>query len=678
MTSINCVEEIPVPAAPESLPGQLDLFAEREWTEEEIFDFSRRECSRCNHVYSADERCCPVCTNPEFGWIRKPGVPMTAVATAKKPSKPAKKKAEPKSPTLKAMKANLPKDRTTKKYKDEFDPMKLEAKPAATAPDAPAETPAFEAVGEFRMIDILLTDHNPKNVRTEMEIEADPATQELADTIKAIGLIQPIVVRPVGRRYVVEAGCRRRIACHRAGLKNVPCIVRASDSDTVAVEVRVIENLQRKDLTPIQEANELQELQTALNLGQVELGKKVGKSQGYVSQRLSLLKLSQPLQQLVDEGALSVTQGRELAVLADLPEVVKALEKEFKHRLMNWQEHNGDGKTIDRDNYCYAVGGVIDVHMRPMQPTGALSPSFVPSDEQLAQLDVRELCLDGDTRERWAGNVKLWDRLQKEAKAQQEAEKEEAARKAAEKPAATASANATVPTPAAAAAPTPGEPAGKTPATTQPAEKPKPEAKALSAAEQKERDERNAAIFQKRLYRYKIKWLQMALAKRASQLTQEQALVLWIAFALYGSDQKRAETFAHAVKEVMGSRFSFSYENIYALDRGKLPKLLANYFDRWCHREARNATGDANPQLVEILARELAIDIGKEWKLDAEFLEIHTIDQLTDLAKEWGITIDSAVSGKGPTVEYLVKKHGKAGAVTFPKALAKVKPVHLD
>ncbi len=670
---ITCSEDIPVPVAPPSCPGQMDLFNEP-LDEADIYDLSRRRCTRCSLVYSAELPHCVNCFNPEFSLIRKEGVPMTAPTAP--PAKPkAKKKAEPKSDTLKAMKANLPKDRKTGKFKAEFDPTTFDqAKPAGIAKTN--GKPFVPPVGKWQMLDLALIDHNPKNARTEKEIEADPATQELADTVATIGLIQPLIVRPNGKRFMLEGGARRRIACKRAGLKQVPCIVRADDNDTQAIEVRVIENLQRKDLTPIQEARDLFELQTALKLGQVELGKKVGKSQGYVSQRLSLLKLSASLQDMVATGQLSVTQGREIAVLADIATVVTALEKEFAHRLKNYDEHGGDGKTIDHDNFCYAVGGVLDVHMGPMQPTGAKSPSFHPTPEQLSDLDVRQICLDGSTQEKWAANLKLWNRLQKEAKALQE---DERAAKAAGK----------TTTPAAPAAPaTPGPSAATTqetgdkkptatPAATEKTT-PKPEAKPLSADEQKERDERNALMYQRKLYRYKIKWLQMALAKRASSLTQEQSLVLWIAFALYGSDQKRSELFGHAVKEVMGSRFSFSYDNIYALDRGKLPKLMANYFDRWCQRDARNVTGDANPQLIEILARELAVEIDKEWKLDAAFLEIHTIDQIWDLVAEWKLEVDQTISGKGPLVEFLIKKYAKPGAVTFPKALAKVKPVHLD
>lgn len=589
------------------------------------------------------------------------------------PAKAAKKDAAitAANPGTKVTRTQLPKAEKpatagkVKQYKDSFDPAKFAAAAAGVA-----------GPGELMDIDLSLIDHNPKNKRTEKEINADPATDELASTIKQFGLAQPIVVRKVGKRFEVVAGCRRRVACLRAGLVKAPCMVRAECDDTAAAILRVLENLQRKDLTPIQQASEFATLQELLKLTQSELAARVGKSQAYVSQRLSLLKLNKGLQAMLDAGQVTITQGREVAIVADVPRFMTLIQAEFDRRLK--AEEQG-GEPLDNENFCYAFGGVLEVTMRPMEAGMHKGPSFHASAEQLHQLDVRQLCLDGTVKEKWAANVALWDKLDKEAKESAAAREAEKSAKPATgtAPATPAAAAPSSPAklPAATPAPGPGPTAQETGAGKAPAAA-KPAAQPLTEAEQKERDERAAAAYNKRLYRYKCEWLQLAIAKVVKEITAEQHMALMIAFAMDKDDHSRRDDFAHAVKEVTGARYTHGFLSALSIDRGKLPKILANFVHRWCQRDARSHIGDARPELIEALAKELGIDMAATWTVDRKFLDLQTTEQLWDLVSEWQLSIKQDVSGKGPLTD-AIAKHPKA-ACAFPKCLKKVKAVHLD
>jgi ParB family chromosome partitioning protein len=182
---------------------------------------------------------------------------------------------------------------------------------AALMGDVGAETQSGDAARKPRRAPIENLIANPRNPRrnfTEAELN------ELAGSIKERGIIQPIVVRPVrGKDDVFEiiAGERRWRAAQRAGLHEVPiAIVEATDAQ--ALEFAIIENVQRADLNPIEEASGYLSLMEEFNHGQDDVAQIVGKSRSHVANMVRLLKLSEPVQALVRSGQLSAGHARQL------------------------------------------------------------------------------------------------------------------------------------------------------------------------------------------------------------------------------------------------------------------------------------------------------------------------------------------------------------------------------
>jgi ParB family chromosome partitioning protein len=150
---------------------------------------------------------------------------------------------------------------------------------------------------------------------------------ELARSIKANGIIQPLVVRRNGERFQLIAGERRWRAAAKAGLKRVPCIIRDVASDRV-LEMSLIENIQREELNPIEEANAYRKLVDQLRLTQEEIAQRVGKDRTSITNSLRLLKLPQDVQALVEESKIAMGHARALLSLGS-PEEQKRLAAEI-------------------------------------------------------------------------------------------------------------------------------------------------------------------------------------------------------------------------------------------------------------------------------------------------------------------------------------------------------------
>lgn len=149
--------------------------------------------------------------------------------------------------------------------------------------------------------------------RKDMEPEA---LQELADSIKAQGVMQPIVVRPISdKKYEIIAGERRWRATQQAGLDTIPVVVR-DVSDEAAIAMALIENIQREDLNPIEEASSLQRLQQEFELTQEEVAQAVGKSRSTVANLLRLMTLQPDVRRLVEHGDLEMGHAKALLALS--------------------------------------------------------------------------------------------------------------------------------------------------------------------------------------------------------------------------------------------------------------------------------------------------------------------------------------------------------------------------
>jgi ParB family chromosome partitioning protein len=153
-------------------------------------------------------------------------------------------------------------------------------------------------------IDIISPNHyQPRSHFPEESIE------ELANSIRKQGIIQPLTVRKIENGYELAAGERRLRAAHRAGLKKVPVIVRAF-SDSEMLEISIVENIQRENLNPMEEADAYHRLMEEFNLTQEEAASKVGRSRPAVANTLRLRHLSDPIKQDIKTGILSAGHAR--------------------------------------------------------------------------------------------------------------------------------------------------------------------------------------------------------------------------------------------------------------------------------------------------------------------------------------------------------------------------------
>lgn len=164
-----------------------------------------------------------------------------------------------------------------------------------------------EATLDARLVPVDQIDPNPYQPRREMDPKA---LAELAESIRTHGVLEPIIVRPVDSRYELVVGERRWRAAQQAGLTEIPSVVRTMTDQEAAV-VALVENLQREDLNPIEEAKAFKRL-LELNMTQEEVAAQVGRSRSAVANSLRLLTLPESVQALISSGELSVGHAKVL------------------------------------------------------------------------------------------------------------------------------------------------------------------------------------------------------------------------------------------------------------------------------------------------------------------------------------------------------------------------------
>ncbi len=204
--------------------------------------------------------------------------------------------------------------------------------------DVPEEE--TEKTEQIRYLDIESITPNgtqPRRIFDEQKLE------ELAASIREHGLIQPLIVRPSGSGYEIVAGERRWRAAKMCELTVIPCIVREF-SDRENMLMALIENMQREDLTVIEEAEAFHEMMESYGLTHEEVSKGVGKSRPYITNALRLLRLPEAIQAMVTEGRLSGGHARVLAGISD-----EALQ-------MKYAEEAADGKMSVRQLEKLAAG----------------------------------------------------------------------------------------------------------------------------------------------------------------------------------------------------------------------------------------------------------------------------------------------------------------------------------
>src|SRR5882672_2201381 len=192
-----------------------------------------------------------------------------------------------------------------------------------------SEPPKSNSSEDFIEIDLDLIEPNVMQPRRRFD---EQKLEELAQSIRSNGVVQPLLVRRVGNRYQLIAGERRWRASQLAGIQKVPAVVKDIPDDKL-LELALIENIQRQELNPIEEANAYKRLIESLNLTQEEVAQRVGRDRTFVTNYLRILKLPSEIQLLLENEKLSFGHARALLGLGDVILQRRYAQKIVKHNL---------------------------------------------------------------------------------------------------------------------------------------------------------------------------------------------------------------------------------------------------------------------------------------------------------------------------------------------------------
>ena len=218
--------------------------------------------------------------------------------------------------------------------------------------------------GELREVPIDLIQRGRYQPRRDM----DPAAlQELADSIRQQGVMQPVVVRPIAEgRYEPIAGERRWRATQMAGLDSIPAIIR-DVPDEAAIAMALIENIQRENLNPIEEAFALQRLQDEFGLTQAQVAEAVGKSRTTITNLLRLIGLSEDVRIMLEHGDLEMGHGRAMLTLA--PELQMQVAKQVVAKSLSVRQTEALVRRVQQEtpDSKSRKKGVVDPNIRALQ-----------------------------------------------------------------------------------------------------------------------------------------------------------------------------------------------------------------------------------------------------------------------------------------------------------------------
>lgn len=238
----------------------------------------------------------------------------------------------------------------------------------------------------------------------------EEALNELAESIKEHGIIQPIVVRKKEKKYEIIAGERRFRAAKLAGLKEVPAIVKEMTEQQM-MEVAILENLQREDLTPIEEAEAYNSLIENLNFTQDALAKRLGKSRPHIANHIRLLQLPEDVRKLMNEGVLSMGHGRALLGLKNKGRIAEVAQKvlaqslnvrqleSLVHQLNEGVSHETKEK-VKKDVFVQATESQLrdyfgtSVQVKKQKNKGKIEIEFYSEDDLERILDILNVKLD--------------------------------------------------------------------------------------------------------------------------------------------------------------------------------------------------------------------------------------------------------------------------------------------
>lgn len=227
------------------------------------------------------------------------------------------------------------------------------------------------------VVDLYLDDIIPNRFQPR-EVFNEQALRELADSIRAHGVIQPIIVRKIGDKYEIIAGERRYKASAMAGLTKIPAIIRNLD-DKETSKVALLENLQRKDLTPIEEARTYQKILELDSMTQEELGRTMGKSQASIANKMRLLSLPDEVQEALLHDQISERHARSLLNLDSREDQINMLHDIIEKRMTVRELDNAIRKLkgIEEPISNETNSGNVNLDTNPI--TNTPSPIEIPS-----------------------------------------------------------------------------------------------------------------------------------------------------------------------------------------------------------------------------------------------------------------------------------------------------------
>lgn len=232
---------------------------------------------------------------------------------------------------------------------------------------AAAQEQTDTSEGELRYIDI--NDIKPNATQPRKSFDENKL-EELAESIEQHGLIQPLVLRAAGQGYEIVAGERRWRAARMIGLKELPCVVREL-TDEENMLLAIIENMQREDLNPIEEAEGLKQMIDTYGLTQEQVSRGVGKSRPYITNSLRLLKLPPKLRYMTADGRLTVGHARALAAVKD-----EKLQQALAERVVN------EGLSVRQIEKLAQESGKSTAKKKPRKTKSA--------DEKRVEMELRE------------------------------------------------------------------------------------------------------------------------------------------------------------------------------------------------------------------------------------------------------------------------------------------------
>ena len=258
------------------------------------------------------------------------------------------------------------------------------AKAAVASSVAAADTANDD---EDRVLYIDINDIKPNKAQPRSVFDEDKL-RELEASIKEHGVIQPLIIRPAENGYELVAGERRWRASRLAGLKKVPCIIRNFDDRQNAI-VAIIENMQREDLNPIEEAEGLKSMTEKYGFTQEQVSNSLGKSRTYITNSIRLLKLPKEIQQYVSSGQMSAAHGRTLINVSDADKQRAICDKIIKNGLSVRETEKLAEKAKDE---------IKPDRKKRKQTAKKKSSDILAVEEELRKLSGTKVTINGDSK----------------------------------------------------------------------------------------------------------------------------------------------------------------------------------------------------------------------------------------------------------------------------------------